>query len=174
MVKNPPPNAGDPGSIPGSGRSPGGGHGNPLQYSCLDNPMDRGAWWATVHGVTNSQTQLKQLSTHAPGLWPVAAEGVSLLPQRARLSVAHRLPIESTQPTRPIPPTPLCPNTSSCESLVCEASQGRVLICIPFLNCHRGLTMPRVVLTGLITRCWVEASSAHGEQHKSWLPRASC
>ena len=45
-------NAGDPGSIPGAGKSPGGGYGNPLQYSCLENPMDRGAWWATVHGVT--------------------------------------------------------------------------------------------------------------------------
>ena len=44
-------NAGDPSSIPGSGRSPGEGHGNPLQYSCLENPMDRGAWQATVHGV---------------------------------------------------------------------------------------------------------------------------
>ena len=50
--------AGDLGSIPGSGRSPGGGHGNPLQYSCLENPMDRGDSWATVHGVTKSQTQL--------------------------------------------------------------------------------------------------------------------
>ena len=49
----------DAGSIPGLGRSPGGGHGNPLQYSCLENPMDRGAWWATVHGVTNAG-----LSTH--------------------------------------------------------------------------------------------------------------
>ena len=51
MVKNPPANAGDMRDmdwIPGSGRSPGGGHGNPLQYSCLENPMDRGAWWATV------------------------------------------------------------------------------------------------------------------------------
>ena len=46
------------------GRSPGGGHDNPLQYSCLENPMDRGAWWATVHGVTKSQTWLKWLSTH--------------------------------------------------------------------------------------------------------------
>ena len=57
MVKNPPANSGDlgdSGSIPGSGRSPGGGHGNPLQYSCLANPMDRGAWRATVHGVTES------------------------------------------------------------------------------------------------------------------------
>ena len=51
MVKNQPANAGDSGSIPGSGRSPGGGNGNPLQYSDLGNPMDRGAWWATVHGV---------------------------------------------------------------------------------------------------------------------------
>ena len=51
-------NAGDPGSIPGSGRSPVEGNGNPLQYSCLENPMDGGAWWATVHGVTKSPTQL--------------------------------------------------------------------------------------------------------------------
>ena len=50
--------AGDLGLIPGSGRSPGGGHGNPLQYSCLENPMDRGAWQATVLGVTESQTRL--------------------------------------------------------------------------------------------------------------------
>ena len=51
MVKNPPANTGDTCSIPGSGRSPGEGNDNPLQYSCLGNPMDRGAWWATVHGV---------------------------------------------------------------------------------------------------------------------------
>ena len=59
MVKNPPANEGDirDGSlIPGWGRSPGGGHGNPLQCSCLENPMDRGAWWATVHGVTEADT----------------------------------------------------------------------------------------------------------------------
>ena len=67
MVKNLPGNAGDirdMGSIPGSGRSPGGGHGNPLQYSCLENPMDRGAWRATVHRVSESWTRVKQLSTH--------------------------------------------------------------------------------------------------------------
>ena len=52
---------GDEGSIPGSGRSPGGGHSNPLQYSCLENPMDGGAWWAIVHGVTKSQTRLNNL-----------------------------------------------------------------------------------------------------------------
>ena len=59
MVKYLPANAGDIGdsdSIPESGRSPGGGHGNLLQYSCLENPIDRGVWWATVHGVTESQT----------------------------------------------------------------------------------------------------------------------
>ena len=49
-------NAGNPGSTPGSGRSSGEGNGNPLQYSCLENPMDGGAWWATVHGVTKSRT----------------------------------------------------------------------------------------------------------------------
>ena len=49
-------NAGDLGLIPGLERSPGGGHGNPLQYSCLESPIDRGAWWATVHGVAKSQT----------------------------------------------------------------------------------------------------------------------
>ena len=54
----------DIGSIPGSGRSPGGGHDNPLQYSCLENPMDREAWRVTVHGVAQSRAQLKQLSMH--------------------------------------------------------------------------------------------------------------
>ena len=68
MVKNPPANAGgirDVGSIPGSVRSPGRGRGNPLQDSCLENPVDRGTWWATVHNVTKSGTQLKGLNTHA-------------------------------------------------------------------------------------------------------------
>ena len=67
MVKNLPANAGDirdAGSIPELGRSAGEGPGNPLQYSCLENPMDRGTWWGTVHRVTQSQTQLKRLSTH--------------------------------------------------------------------------------------------------------------
>ena len=57
--------AGDVGSVLGLGRSPGGGHGNPLQYPCQENPMDRGAWWATVHRVAESQTRLKQLSAYA-------------------------------------------------------------------------------------------------------------
>ena len=67
MVKNLPANAGDvrdASSIKGSGISPGGGRDNPLQNSCLENPMDRGAWWATVHSVAKSQTRLKQLRVH--------------------------------------------------------------------------------------------------------------
>ena len=62
VVKNLPANAGDirdMGLIPGLGRSPGGGHGNTLQYFCLQNPMDRGAWGAAVHGITKSQTRWK-------------------------------------------------------------------------------------------------------------------
>ena len=58
-------NAGDLGSMPGSGRSPGEGNGCPFQYSCLENSMNREAWQAIVHGVTNNWTQLKQLSTHS-------------------------------------------------------------------------------------------------------------
>ena len=63
VVKNPPANAGDPGSIPGLGRSLGEGHGNPFQYSCLGNPMDREAWWATVHGLAKSQVRLSNSTT---------------------------------------------------------------------------------------------------------------
>ena len=58
VLKNTPVNAGDVGLIPGLGRSPRTGNGNPLQYSCLGNPMDSGAWWATVHRAAKSQTQL--------------------------------------------------------------------------------------------------------------------
>jgi len=68
VVKNPSANVGDirdMGLIPGSGRSPGGGHGNSLQYSCLKNPMDRGAWQATAHGIAQSRTRLKWLSMRA-------------------------------------------------------------------------------------------------------------
>ena len=79
MVKNTPANAGDArdgGSMPVLGRSAGGGNGNPLQYSCLENCMDRGASWATVHGVAKSGTLLKRLSTHARGQY--AGTGKSL------------------------------------------------------------------------------------------------
>ena len=66
MVKNPPANTGDAGdmsSIPGVERSPGGGHGNPLEYSCLENLIDKGAWQATIQRVTKSQTQLSDSTT---------------------------------------------------------------------------------------------------------------
>ena len=63
VVKNLPANAGDAGSIPGLEISPGGGNCNPLQYSCLENPMDREALWAIVHRVAKSRTELNQLST---------------------------------------------------------------------------------------------------------------
>ena len=68
MVKNLPANVGDIRDfslIPGLWRSPGAGNGNPLQYFCLENPMDRGAWRAIVHGVAKSRTRLKLLNTHA-------------------------------------------------------------------------------------------------------------
>ena len=59
VVKNPPARTGDESSIPGSGRAPGGGHSNPHQCSCLENPVDRGAWWAAVHGVARSLARLR-------------------------------------------------------------------------------------------------------------------
>ena len=78
VVKNPAANAGDirdMGSIPGSGRYPVGGHDNPLQYSCLENPMERGAWWVTVQGITKSWTRLKRLSTaHTLSIVPCAVQ----------------------------------------------------------------------------------------------------
>ena len=67
LIKNPSASARevrDTSSIPESGKTPGGWHDNPLQYSCLEKPMDRGAWWATVHRITQCQTRLKQLSTY--------------------------------------------------------------------------------------------------------------
>ena len=72
-------NAGDPGLIPGSGRSLGEGNGNPLQYSCLENPMNRGAQWATVHGVAKSRTQLSDFHFH----WP--------LPSRSQVVMAKKM-----------------------------------------------------------------------------------
>ena len=72
MIKNLPANAGDikdEGSILGLGRSPVGGLGNPLQYSCMENPMDRGAWWAVVHRISKSWTQLKRLSMQLPNMY---------------------------------------------------------------------------------------------------------
>ena len=80
-VKNPPANAGDvraPSSIPTSRRSPGGGHRRPLQCSCLENPMDRGAWWATVHGAAQSQTRLSDWAQHDRDTWVTRLWGTLL------------------------------------------------------------------------------------------------
>ena len=77
VVKNLPATARDMRHLsltPGLGRSPGGGHGNPHQYSCLENPMDRGAWWATVHGVTKNWTQLSNQQFHFPQVTPFYRE----------------------------------------------------------------------------------------------------
>ena len=71
--------AGDKGLIPRLGKSPGGGHGNPVQYSSCENPVDRGDWQATIHGVIKSQTQLKQLSMHCPLLAPFLKPGVGMM-----------------------------------------------------------------------------------------------
>ena len=81
VVKNPPANAGRTGWIPGSERSPGGGDGNPLQYSCLENPMDRGAWQATVHAVARSWTWLSDSTTVTPWHASGSLHMFSLLPQ---------------------------------------------------------------------------------------------
>ena len=89
MVENPPANAGDlrdVGSIPGWGTSPGRGHGKPLQYPCLENPTDRGAWWATVHEVAESDAT-EAPHTHA---W-------SLTPQLTLENHSHRQPPRQTQ-----------------------------------------------------------------------------
>ena len=69
MVKNPPANARDVSLLPGLGRSSGEGNGHPLQYSCLKNPMDRGAWGATVHGVAKSQTRLSNSNISYHTVW---------------------------------------------------------------------------------------------------------
>ena len=110
VVKNPPASVGEGKRcrfIPGSGKFPGGGHGNPLQHSCLENPMDWEAWWATVHRVPQSQTGLKWLSMHVrwrfsllhPSL-PSAAAAKSL---QSCPTLCH--PIDGSSPGSPVPGT---------------------------------------------------------------------
>ena len=84
----------DMGSILGLGRCPGRGHGTPLQYSCLENPMDRGVWWSTVHGVAKSQTWLKKLSTPTQEVYIL-----SLAPHRWYLSLNHLRHLGVLQPS---------------------------------------------------------------------------
>ena len=94
VVKNPSANAGDSGSIPGLGRSPGGGLGNPLQHPCLETPMDRGAWWATVHGVAESDTRKGLSLLAAPSPWLLMIWSAEQLPsgwaaKHTSLSTTH-------------------------------------------------------------------------------------
>ena len=89
-------NAGDPASIPGSGRPPGEGNGNPLQYSCLENPMDRGTWLATVHGVAKSWTRLSNFTftlSHKSG---DLINGISALIKETHRAALTLLPCEDT------------------------------------------------------------------------------
>ena len=117
MVKNPSANAGDvrdAGSIPRLGRSPGEGNGNPLQYSRVENPMDRGAWWATVHGFTKSWIQLKCLSTSHSSFNPevkISLDQLSIQRNFYReLSYGHNtLSLTGSGPWPPYSPVRLSP-----------------------------------------------------------------
>ena len=85
MVKNPPANSGDTVWIPGSGRSPGGAHGDPLQYSCLENPIVRGAWRTSVHGVTKGLDTTKQLKATTTIVVGLPWTGLSSISIRERI-----------------------------------------------------------------------------------------
>ena len=109
MVKNLPSNTGDAGSIPGLGRSPGGGNGNPLQYSCLENPMGRGAWQATVCGISKSRTQLTMCAKTCVQRPQRDERGRPSRPQRfCGLKLSAKQEISTRTPTPP--PSSLWPN----------------------------------------------------------------
>ena len=133
-VKKPPANAGDvkdAGSIPGLGRSPGGGSGNPLQYSSLENPTDRGAWWATTHRFAKSQTQRKQLSPHTKLL-----SNVLVSAEQWRES-ATCINISPPFHPAPIPPVSVTEVSSLCMYLLptsYPSAHGRVYISTPLLR----------------------------------------
>ena len=155
VVKNLPASAGDirdAGSILGSGRSPGGGNGHSLQYSCLGNPMDRGAWWATVHGVTNNWTQLKRLSMCTQGFCGTneKRERKCHLQRDPALWWAVRL----TQNTLP-PLSPWTWATTSCSRSKTQAN-GDETICLKWLP-------SRKCWSWAPTLCWFQVSCAlHG------------
>ena len=122
---------GDPGSISGLGRSPGEGHGNPLQYSCLENPMDWGVWWATVHGVAKSWTRLNEFTIYfsvslvtqsSPTLCNPMNHSTPGLPVHHQLlefpqSHVHRVS-DAIQPSHPLlPPSPPALNLSQHQGL---------------------------------------------------------
>ena len=86
LLKNPPTNAGDTGSIPGSGKSPGDGNGNPFQYSCMENLMDRGGWQARVHGVARVGHNLATKPPPPPQISSYDSAGLSVLQARSSIS----------------------------------------------------------------------------------------
>ena len=120
VVKNPPAPAGDTramSSIPGLGRCPGGGNGNSLQYSCLENPMHRGAWWATVHGVAKSRTRLSDF-TFTFTMWSECYTGFLELKERSILSPKN-LPLhESSFTDKPTGTGEFTENCSSRSGLI--------------------------------------------------------
>ena len=143
MLENLPASAGDmrdPGLIPGLGRFPGEGHGNPLQYSCPENPMDRGAWWATVHRVAKSRTRLKRLSNDRSG--PGSPGTIRLFPGwlAPHRPVRHRC-LLLTRTTLPLPQVVaervLCPAArepwllQGCEGSQCRSAVPRRSACQP-------------------------------------------
>ena len=121
-------NVRDMNSIPGLGRFPGEGHGNPLQYSCLENPLDRGAWWATVHRIAKSWTWPKWLSTHAQmdRFSSVAQSCVTLWP----------CGLQHTRPPCPSPSPGACSNSRPSRQWCHPAISSSV---VPFSSCPQSL-----------------------------------
>ena len=122
VVKSPHAKAGDQGPIPGSGGSLGGGHGNPLQDSCLENPMDRGAWWATVRGVAKSQMQFISVAQLCPTLCDPMDCSMPGLPVHHQLLEFTQTYVrrvgDAIQPSHPLSsPSPPAFNLSQCRSL---------------------------------------------------------
>ena len=118
VVKNPPANKGDSGSISELGRSPGGGNGNPLQYSCLENPMDRGAWRAAVHGVPKSRTSLSERARmHTGGSLPLGTP-------RATVSLLLLTSLRRHGPRAIFTSSLLGPGSGACKNSFISNSQG--------------------------------------------------
>ena len=151
VVKNPPTNVGDSGSIPGSGRSPKGGQGNPLQYSCLENPLDRGAWQATVHRVTKSWTWQKGLSMHA---WRGHGGSVPHALPYASLSLGYSWVFAQPCPSEPT--KFLCPS-------VHRILQARILESVA-ISSSRGSSRPRA---------WTQVSLTAARFFTVWATRES-
>ena len=166
-VKNLPPStgdAGDVGLIPGSGRSPGVGNGNSLQYSCQENPMDRGAWRATVYGVTKSWTWLKGLSMHASQLpvkslasQPYLFHLLGSLSRRGILACLREW--SNIERTFPYQATNLAPWISlRIQATSCSSNPS----CICCLGC--GYTVLFLPWSSQAHPTWVTYASAHGSE----------